>query len=256
MYASHQSTRDRIAPALAAAVLTAALGWALLTGLAGARLGGAVSAALATFSVAPPPPPPARVVPERHASSRASGRAAPRNIRSQATAVAAPVPVVTVPLPPPPVVTAPKPFAGNESTQGAAPVAGSGTGAGGIGDGTGSGGWGDGDGGGDDRETPPRWRKGRLKDSDYPRDAADAGAHGTVGVKFLVWTDGRIRDCRITRSSGNAVLDDTTCRLIVQRFRYDPSRDADGRPVPAWIIESHSWDIREEEAETPSPMRR
>ena len=239
MYAVQR--QQRIGSAAAAGVVTAAIGWALLTGLAGGAVREKVGETLALFRV-PPPPPPVRVVPKKQTRSRPSGRAAPPNIRSQATPVVAPTPIVVVPLPPPPIVAAPKPFAGTQSTQGAAPTAGPGTGAGGVGDGTGSGGWGDGDGGGGD-ETPPRWRKGRLSDADYPKGAGEDGFQGTVSVRFLVWTDGRVRDCEIEKSSGNRLLDDTTCRLIQQRFRYDPSRDAQGRPVPAWILENHQWVI-------------
>lgn len=248
MYA--QPRPHRIGSAIAAAVVTAAMGWALLTGLAGGAVRDKVDEGLALFRILPPPPPPERlrVVPRPKVSKRAEGRAAPPNIRSKATQVVAPVPIVVVPLPPPPVVATPKPFAGNQTTQGATPMRGPGTGAGGTGDGTGSGGWGDGDGDGGD-ELPPRLRKGRLKDSDYPREAGAAGFQGGVSVKFLVWTDGRVRDCRITRSSGNAMLDDTTCRLITQRYRYDPSRDAAGRPVPAYIVENHKWMIEDEPAE-------
>lgn len=233
--------QQRIGSAAAAGVVTAAIGWALLTGLAGGMVREKVGETLALFRV-PPPPPPERVVPKKQKTARPSGRAAPPNLRSQATPVVAPPPIVVVPLPPPPIVAAPKPFAGTQATQGAAPTAGPGTGAGGIGDGTGAGGWGDGDGGPGD-ETPPRWRRGRLTDADYPKGAGEAGFEGTVSVRFLVWTDGRVRDCRIDQSSGNALLDATTCRLIRQRFRYDPSRDGEGRPVPAWLLENHSWVI-------------
>ncbi|MEH3035687.1 MAG: energy transducer TonB [Sphingomonas adhaesiva] len=245
MYA--QPRQERIGAALAAAAVTAAVGWALLTGLAGGAVRAKVDEGLALFRVVPPPPPrpPAKVVPKKTRTSRPSGRAAPPNIRSQATQVAAPRPVVVVPLPPPPVVVALKPFAGNDATQGAAPRAGPGTGAGGVGDGTGSGGWGDGDGdGGGMDETPPRWLRGRLDDGDYPGEVGEAGIHGTVTVKFMVWTDGRVRTCQIARSSGNPTLDETTCRLIQKRFRYRPSLDGEGRPVPAWLIENHEWVIR------------
>lgn len=236
MYAAPPASR--YGSAAAAVALTAAMGWALLVGLAGGTLAGVVPEALKTFVVTPPPPPPEKTVERPHVSRRAEGRAAPPNIRSKATPVVAPTPVV--PLPPPPIVAAPKPFQGNQATQGAALQAGPGTGAGGIGDGTGSGGYGDGDGDGGD-ETPPRWKKGRLKDSDYPHDAADTGLQGKVSVRFMVWTDGRVRDCSVTRSSGSRTLDDTTCRLITARYRYEPSRDAAGRPVPVWILETHEW---------------
>ena len=45
----------------------------------------------------------------------------------------------------------------------------------------------------------------------------------------------------IVSYSGNAALDETTCRLIEQRYRYDPSRDADGRPVRSIIVVNQDW---------------
>lgn len=222
--------------------MTAGMGWALLNGLAGGYVQQKVEETLATFSVAPPPPPPEqKPAPRPKVSKRAEGKAAPPNLRSKATPVTAPTPVLVVPKPPPPVVVSVKPFAGNQATQGAAERTGPGTGAGGVGDGTGSGGAGNGDG---DGGSPPRWRKGRIGNSDFPRgvgETAATGFEGTVEVKFLVWTDGRVRECDVTRSSGYRALDDTTCRLIQQRFRYDPSLDGAGRPVPAWIVEDHTW---------------
>ena len=50
-------------------------------------------------------------------------------------------------------------------------------------------------------------------------------------MRFTVGTDGRARDCAVLRSSGDATLDATTCRLIADRFRYAPATDAGGRPV-------------------------
>ena len=194
---------------------------------------------LSTFDIVPPPAPIVKVRPKPEKSARPEGAASPPNLRSRATPIVAPPPIM--PVKPPPVVAAKVAGTGLEATQGAAPVAGPGTGAGGVGNGTGSGGAGDGDG---DGETGPVWRKGRLKDSDYPRGASAAGVEGTVGVRYLVGVDGRVVRCDVTRSSGNAELDATTCRLIRERFRFEPSRDREGRPVPAYIVERHSWAMR------------
>lgn len=250
-----RSTRaERSRSALAAAALTVALGYALIAGLA---LGGGVSSeeALAIFEVGPDPPPPPReeLKPHRLQSSRREGAASPPNLRSEPTEIVAPEPVV--PLPPPPVIAAPIAGVGSAPSAGSAEVRGPGTGSGGEGDGRGSGGEGDGSGDGG-AETAPRWMRGQLKDSDYPEAAADAGIGGTVGVRYLVWTDGRVRDCEVTRSSGSAELDATTFRLIESRFRFRPSRDENGRAVPAVIVENHSWMIHQEPAEAPPPRRR
>jgi protein TonB len=176
-------------------------------------------------------------------SGRRSGSASPPNLRSHPTPVVAPPPIVQ-PLQPPPMQAALNPGTGTAPTAGAADVRGSGLGSGGQGDGSGSGSGGDG--GGDGGDVPPRLLKGRLKNSDYPRTAADAGAEGSVLVRYTVGKDGRASSCRVTRSSGNDELDRTTCRLIVERFRFVPSRDASGNPVDSDIVEEHSWSIAHE----------
>ena len=178
-------------------------------------------------------PPPAKV-----RSPKPEGASAPPNLRAKATEVVAPPVIPLIIPPPPPVVVATRPDEGNASHSGNADIRGPGTGAGGEGNGTGSGRYGDGDGGGG---TAPRQIRGRLKDSDYARSAVEAGVGGTVGVRFMVETDGRVSDCEVDHSSGNIALDNTTCRLIQERFRFDPARDEEGRPVPSTIIENHSW---------------
>ncbi|KQU55831.1 hypothetical protein ASG67_06880 [Sphingomonas sp. Leaf339] len=228
---------ERLRAAIPTAIAVALLAWALIVGL---RLRPVESPTEqpAVFKLDLPPPPPERIVPERQHRRRAQGRASPRNLRSKATEVAAPIPIIP-PLIPPPIVTAPTPRAGYDPTAGASNRPGPGSGAGGQGDGDGSGGAGDGD--GDGYESPPRRIAGRIKDSDYPRAAEDVGAGGTVSVRYHVETNGRVTGCAVTHSSGNAALDDTTCRLIERRFRYDPSRDAEGRPVRSIIVVDHDW---------------
>lgn len=82
---------------------------------------------------------------------------------------------------------------------------------------------------------------GRIRNSDYPRAARNAGAEGTVHVQFAVQPNGRVGGCSVTRSSGHPTLDATTCRLIQRRFRYDPARDADGRAVGDTIVGRQVW---------------
>jgi protein TonB len=74
-----------------------------------------------------------------------------------------------------------------------------------------------------------------------------AGIGGTVYMRFVVGTNGRVTDCSVTRSSGNVELDETTCRLIMQRFRYEPTRDAKGRAVPDVVTGEHVWSVTQSE---------
>ncbi|WP_448662302.1 energy transducer TonB [Sphingomonas sp. CJ20] len=239
-------------------MLTGALGWALLWGLGVARAPVRDAPTLVTFDVPPRPVAAVRVEPERaRAAPRAAGRAAPPNLRATPAEIVAPVPV-RPPLEPPPLVTAPVAGPGAAPRAGAAEMAGPGTGAGGMGDGRGSGQGGAGDGGGGGDETPPRRIRGGLRDSDYPEAAAEAGVGGVVGVRYLVGIDGRVPECVVTRTSGNAALDAATCRLIRERLRFRPSRDSAGRAVPAWIVENHEWVVQRVPADpsAPPPPRR
>jgi protein TonB len=238
--------RDRAGAAIGVVAVHALIGYALIVGL-GVRMPARVEDALTVVTVPPAPPPPApKTVPERTDSKKPKGAASPRNLRSKATPVVMPPPAVRFPLPPR-VVAAPKPYAGIDPSTGASDRPGPGTGAGGQGTGTGSGGSGDGEGDGD--YTPPRHIKGRIKDSDYPPGAAEAGVGGTVEVRYTVETNGRATHCIIVRSSGNAELDAATCRIIQDRFRYAPSRDEDGNPVRSGIIENHTWVARGDTSE-------
>jgi protein TonB len=235
--------RERLTGLVGALMVQAAILWVLIYGLA-ISAPKVVSDQINLFATAPEAPPPPPVIPPKHRTKGKEGAASPANIRSVATEVYAPPPVIP-PVAPPPIVAAPHPNIGVQASQGAAPVPGPGSGAGGIGNGTGSGGSGDGDGGGE-FDTPPHWIKGRIKDSDYPRELGASGIGGTVGVRFAVEEDGTVDDCRITRSSRNAVLDATTCRLIVERYRYKPSLDEDRRPVKSYVVESHSWAVSDD----------
>jgi protein TonB len=72
---------------------------------------------------------------------------------------------------------------------------------------------------------------GQIVRSDYPRAAIQAREEGQVETRFVVGIDGHVSNCRVTRSSGSTALDQTTCQLIEQRFRWTPARDAHGNPV-------------------------
>lgn len=82
---------------------------------------------------------------------------------------------------------------------------------------------------------------GDIDNSDYPANLGNAGIGGRVSVQIEVGTDGRVTGCRIARSSGNAELDSLTCRLIEQRYRFRPSTDRYGRPVPDEVDVDQDW---------------
>lgn len=187
--------------------------------------------ALRVFDAAPPEPPPPPPTPERsRRSPEREGEAAPPALRASPKPIVAPPPVA--PTPPPPLLAAPVAGQGDQPAAGAAPTPGPGTGAGGAGNGLGAGGAGDGTGGGGGLAGRSRHVKGRIRHSDYPDAARRARRGGTVLARIGIDPRGRVADCTVTGSSGDPELDATTCRLIAARFRYEPARDAAGRPAP------------------------
>lgn len=231
-------TTDKLKGAAGALLLQAILGYALFIGLsAGRPMLRAEPVILPISPIAvplePTPPPPPKPVAPRPRSTTAAP--APRSIP---TIFVAPPPIIPI-LVPPPIIAAPIAGEGAAPTAGAATV-GEGLGNGDPGPGRGNGDAGDGDGGGG---TPPRWLRGRIRDSDYPRAAVAADLQGALVARYRVGTNGRVTACDIVETSGNALLDQTTCRLVIERFRYKPALDEAGRPVVSTIYEDHRWVI-------------
>lgn len=78
----------------------------------------------------------------------------------------------------------------------------------------------------------PRGNQGDWFPQDsYPAAARREGAEGRVSVTVGIGTNGRVTDCRVVSSSGNAELDGATCRLATRNGRFTPAKDADGQPV-------------------------
>jgi protein TonB len=152
---------------------------------------------LANIAARPPaPPPPPAAVPATPAKA----------------AMPAPLPAALPPVTIPVADAAPSAPTGDGATGSAA-----------IG-----GGAGNGSGGGIVRA---RWASGSISNRDYPKAARQAGVVGAVTVHFDVRADGGVENCRVVTSSGSALLDETTCRLIEARFRYVPARDATGTAI-------------------------
>jgi len=234
------SVQERLLGALGSAIVVTLLGYLLFAGMAiEIRVRGEQPITLLNLQA----PRPRQHRPKPHVTRskprKASSPASPRNLSNKAAEIVTPPPAVRLPDATP-VVSASKAGVGTAASAGASDRPGPGEGAGGEGNGAGSGGYGNGDGGGD---VPPRLIKGRLKFSDLPLDLREAGIGGTVSVRYGVDVNGRVGDCIITASSGSTELDRLTCQLIQQRFRFDPSRDHEGQPVPSTIEENHSWEF-------------
>jgi protein TonB len=96
------------------------------------------------------------------------------------------------------------------------------------------------------RDTPaiPKGNPGLwVQTDDYPPSALREEGQGVVRFKLAIDAAGVPVNCTVTQSSGRSDLDDTACQLIVERARFDPAKDARGRPVAGTYENSVRWQI-------------
>lgn len=176
-------------------------------------------------AVTSPPPPPSKPA-EPKAQARDDGAAAPAGKKAIPKEVTAPPSRIMIEAPSAPTVAG----SGNAVSSGAV-AAGQGTGAGGAGQGPGAGGQGAGSGAGGSKVA--KVSGDIVSARDYPNATRALRLGSSVTVSLTVGTDGKAKDCRIVRASRDLEADRITCRLAIDRFRFNPARDAAGRPVEA-----------------------
>lgn len=231
MYRNDLTSRDKSGAMAAVLAIHAVLAFALL------HMSGTIEIddpqrALRVFDIdeivpPPPPPPPPQQQAERPKPKEEEGGSSP-NLKSEATPVVAPKPRIELPVKPPIAVTE-TPREGAAPTQGAADVRGPGTGTGGSGTGSGSGA---GSGGGGGIATRAYKLSPSLTMRDYPPHLRRRFPRGAgVLVTFTVLTNGRVTDCKVYQSSGDAEVDNMTCALVTSRFVYRPAYNRRGEPV-------------------------
>ena len=251
------SKEDRWRSAAAVLVLHAVVGYAILNAFE-IRPGQIVTSALSRLNVIDMPVP-ATVADDKpkQAALQPEGAASAANLKKTSAPREAPKRIVETPTKS--IPAAPKAGKGRENDAGATNTPGAGTGAGGVGSGFGSGNGGEGTGGGG-VASRAKLVSGKIKNSDYPKSATAARQGGSVTAYFTVGADGRANKCRVVKSSGNADIDATTCRLIEQRFRYEPARNKAGQPISdvtgwqqTWWLERGKRKITQPEHGLPKP---
>lgn len=192
------STRKVVSIGLVIA-LHALIGYAFITGLA-YNVIKKVGSDLKTFDVAedappppdkPPPPPPDRVV-------EPPPVVAPPPMVQIAPTMAPQI--MSVPVAPPPVITPtapPAPPVPQIAVKG----------------------------------TPKGNFQSLMSAEDYPAASMRNQEEGTVAYRLAVGADGKVTGCDITQSSGFPALDQTACRLLQRRARFNPAKGTDGQPM-------------------------
>lgn len=94
------------------------------------------------------------------------------------------------------------------------------------------------------RARPLRPLQTLFRSGDYPLQAAMFNAQGSAEFRAIVDVDGRIRRCRIVRSSWVRLFGSLTCAILRERARFEPARDAAGNPAEDVVASSIAWGIR------------
>lgn len=77
--------------------------------------------------------------------------------------------------------------------------------------------------------------------ADYPAAALRAGEQGRTAYRLDIGANGRVTGCTITKTSGSAALDNTTCRILRSRARFVPARDAEGKATVDTFEAATEW---------------
>ena len=184
-----------------------------------------------TFDVREAPPPPPKPPPPAPKPKQMKEPAGAPARKAEPSPIVAPPPKLPLSSP---ILAAKIAGTGSAASSGAG-TSGTGTGAGGSGNGPGGGGYGD-----FSRFTPARLVR-NLSRGDYRLIAGGRVPAGAAMVSLLVQSNGLPSNCRIVRSSGDPYIDAGLCPLIVERLRFRPALDDQGRPVPYQLQYVATW---------------
>ena len=216
-YADQQMSGNRMVAIVIVALIHIALGYALITGLAYDAVKKVVER-VTTVDVSEPPPPPDEPPPPPPKDAPPPPPVAPPPPMNISVAPPPIQTVTTIPPPRPPAVIIPPPAPVAPPPPPPPPK----------------------------RANPiPKGNPGRwVSNDDYPSRAIREEAQGTVRFSLTVGPDGRVSGCSVTGSSGNSTLDDTACRLLRQRARFDPKLDSNGNPTTGTWASSFKWQLQ------------
>jgi TonB family protein len=85
-----------------------------------------------------------------------------------------------------------------------------------------------------------------VNSNDYPSQALRSETEGLTGFQLTIGTDGKVSNCHVTQSSGDATLDLATCTNITRRARFRPALDNAGNPTTGTYSNRVRWQIPDE----------
>lgn len=80
-----------------------------------------------------------------------------------------------------------------------------------------------------------------FSSGDYPSDALRKDQSGAVEMMLLIDVAGKVADCSVTATSGVAALDAQSCAIVIQRSKFKPARDKQGKPIRSVEQQRVNW---------------
>lgn len=93
---------------------------------------------------------------------------------------------------------------------------------------------------------PGEW----ITTGDYPDAALQAGKQGSVRFTLQIDASGTPTGCSVVQGSGDASLDEATCRLISQRARFTPATGKNGKPAAGTYTNTVRWELPAQSPQT------
>lgn len=72
-----------------------------------------------------------------------------------------------------------------------------------------------------------------MDESDYPEASRRMDEEGSVALKFLIGTDGKVKESSVEKSSGFRRLDEAARKGLVAKCQFKPGTE-NGHPVESW----------------------
>lgn len=213
-YSEQQMSANRMTAIIGVGVIHAAIGYALVTGLAYQAFEKVTNKIEAiTVAVQPlpeelPPPPPDKAQPQMEVAAPLPNAPAPViDLSLSRPAIEVTTSISPFPLPPITPSVAREALAGPVASPSPPPSLSRGLAP----------------------DNQGRWAR-QIQDS-YPARAIRDGTQGRVGVTVQVGANGRVTGCSVSSSSGSPVLDDAACKGMERFARFTPALNDAGNAM-------------------------
>lgn len=80
-----------------------------------------------------------------------------------------------------------------------------------------------------------------INNADYPLGSLRAGEDGRVEYELFVDETGKVTDCKVLRSTATSALDAWTCELLLERAKFEPGLNEDGKAVANTYFNDTFW---------------